>query len=58
VVQVNGKVRSKMEIDAGTDREETEKLAFQAPRIDELTTGKEVKKIIVVPDKLVNIVVS
>jgi len=58
VIQINGKVRSKTEIDAGTSRDETEKLAFEAPRIQELTEGKEVRKVIVVPDKLVNIVVS
>ncbi len=58
VIQINGKVRSKMEIDAGTSKEETEKLAFEAPRIEELTAGKQVRKVIVVPDKLVNIVAS
>ncbi len=56
VIQINGKVRSKMEIDSGTSKEEIEKLAFDAPRIGELTTGKEIRKVIVVPDKLVNIV--
>jgi leucyl-tRNA synthetase len=56
VIQINGKVRSKMEIGAGTSREDTERLAFEAPRIDELTTGKDIRKVIVVPDKLVNIV--
>ena len=56
VIQINGKVRSKMEIDSGTSREETERLAFDAPRISELTSGKEIRKVIVVPDKLVNIV--
>jgi leucyl-tRNA synthetase len=58
VIQINGKVRSKMEIDRGTPKDETEELAFGAPRIDELTSGKEVRKVIVVPDKLVNIVVG
>ena len=58
VIQINGKVRSKMEIDAGTATEEVERLAFAAPRIAELTSGKEIRKIIVVPDKLVNIVVA
>ncbi|MBN1686533.1 MAG: leucine--tRNA ligase [Spirochaetales bacterium] len=58
VIQINGKVRSRMEIDAGTGREEVEKLAFEAPRVSELTAGKEIRKIIIVPDKLVNIVTA
>ena len=56
VIQINGKVRSKIEIDAGTPRDEIERQAFDAPRIGELTAGKEIRKVIVVPDKLVNIV--
>ena len=56
VIQVNGKVRSKMEIDSGTPSEEVERLAFDVPRITELTAGKEIRKVIIVPDKLINIV--
>jgi leucyl-tRNA synthetase len=58
VIQINGKVRSKMEIDAGSNEEAARTAAFEAPRVDELTAGKDVKKVIVVPDRLVNIVVS
>ena len=56
VVQVNGKVRSKFETARGTEKDEMERLAFEAPRIDELTDGKNIVKVITVPDKLVNIV--
>jgi leucyl-tRNA synthetase len=57
VVQINGKVRSKIQMAAGTEPEELKKAALSAPRIEELTEGKDVVKIITVPDKLVNIVV-
>ncbi|MDA3832323.1 MAG: leucine--tRNA ligase [Spirochaetales bacterium] len=58
VVQVNGKVRAKFEAAAGTVKAELEKKAFANERIQELTTGKEIKRVIAVPDKLVNIVVG
>ncbi len=57
VIQINGKVRSKMEIPAGTPPEEMERLAVEAHRIPALIDGKQVVKIVTVPDKLVNIVV-
>ncbi len=57
VVQVNGKVRSKMEV--ATDLPETrlQEIAFGIDRIQELTDGKTIVKVITVPNKLVNIVV-
>jgi leucyl-tRNA synthetase len=58
VIQVNGKVRSKLSVSAGTGKEELEKLAFDNERIQEWISGKSVKRVIVVPDKLVNIVVG
>ncbi len=57
VLQVNGKVRSRITAAAGTDREELERLARQDGRIREWTDGKQVVKVITVPDKLVNVVV-
>ncbi len=57
VLQVNGKVRAKIELPAGTSREETEKAAFENEKIKSYTEGKTIVKVIVVPDKLVNIVV-
>ncbi len=57
VIQINGKVRSKMEIPVGTPPAEMERLALSAHRIPELIDGKSIAKIITVPDKLVNIVV-
>ena len=58
VVQVNGKVKDKIEADEGLDNEALKQLALSSERIKELTTGKEIVKTIVVPKKLVNIVVK
>lgn len=58
VVQVNGKVRAKLAVQAGTDRKELERLAFEHERIKEWIDGKEIRRVISVPDKLVNIVVG
>jgi len=56
VVQVNGKVRDKLEIEHGLDNELIKELALNSPKIKELIGEKLVKKIIVVPNKLVSIV--
>ena len=58
VVQVNGKVKDKLEADEGASNEELQALALSSDRVKELTNGKEVVKVIVVPKKLVNIVVK
>ncbi|MDR2965825.1 MAG: leucine--tRNA ligase [Treponema sp.] len=58
VVQVNGKVRDKFTVSAGTSKEELEKTAFSLPDVKKWLDGKTVKKAIIVPDKLVNIVVE
>ena len=57
VVQVNGKVRSKLVVRVGLSDEETKSAALADPKIQELTAGKTPKKIIVVQGKLVNVVV-
>jgi len=56
VVQVNGKVRDRLEMPAGTSKEETERLALAAPKVQSFLEGKQCRKVIVVPDRLVNIV--
>ncbi len=58
VVQVNGKVRAKLETAADADKASLEKLALEQPYVQKFTEGKTVRKVIVVPGKLVNIVVS
>jgi leucyl-tRNA synthetase len=57
-VQVNGKVRSKVVVRADIDEAGLKKAALADERIRALIDGKEVKKVIVVPKKLVNIVVA
>ena len=56
VVQVNGKVRDRLEMPAGTDKEETERLALASPKVQTYIKGKQIRKVIVVPERLVNIV--
>ncbi len=57
VIQVNGKVRNTIQVEAGTDDEEIKKLALNNEKIVQMTKDKEVQKVIVVPKKLVNIVI-
>ena len=57
VVQVNGKLRSRLEVPAGTPKDELERQAAADERVRQFTDGKTVVKVIVVPGKLVNIVV-
>lgn len=58
VVQVNGKVKDKIEVDESLDQEEMKQVALNSEKIRSLTDGKTVVKVIVVPKKLVNIVVK
>lgn len=57
VVQVNGKMRAKVSVATGSNNEAIESAARQDPNVQRYIEDKEVKKVIVVPDKLVNIVV-
>ena len=57
VLQVNGKVRGRLSVPFGTSQAVIEKLALADPKAQQFIDGKQVVKIIVVPDKLVNIVV-
>jgi leucyl-tRNA synthetase len=57
VVQVNGKVRSKLTLPAGSPDKDVETAALADPKVREFTAGKPPKKVIVVQGKLVNVVV-
>ena len=57
VVQVNGKVRDRIEVSVAASEEELVELARSSPRVAALIEGKEVRKTIVVPRKLVNLVI-
>ncbi|MCQ3827951.1 leucine--tRNA ligase [Microbulbifer elongatus] len=58
VVQVNGKLRAKFEAPADADKETLEKMALADENVLKFTEGKNVRKVIVVPGKLVNIVAN
>ena len=58
IVQVNGKVRGKIEIDSNTSEEEMKKMATTIDNVKLFIDGKEIIKVIVIPKKLVNIVVK
>jgi leucyl-tRNA synthetase len=58
VIQVNGKLRGRVNVAFGTPREALEKLALADNKVQPLLDGKQVVKVIVVPDKLVNIVIK
>ena len=58
VVQINGKIRETIPAKIGLSKEEYEKLAFDSEKIKKAIEGKEIVKVIVVPNKLVNIVVK
>jgi len=58
VLQVNGKVRDMVPAQIGISKDDAEKLAFSSEKVQKFIDGKEVIKVIVVPNKLVNIVVK
>jgi leucyl-tRNA synthetase len=58
VVQVNGKLRSRIWVPFGTPKAELEALAMADEKVGPFIEGKQVVKVITVPDKLVNIVVK
>ena len=58
VVQVNGKVRGKIEVDTNTSKEKMEQLAKNIDNVKLYIDNKEIVKVIIVPKKLVNIVVK
>ena len=56
VVQINGKVRDRIEMPAGINKEEAQKAALEAPKVQSYLEGMQISKVIVVPERLVNIV--
>lgn len=57
-VQVNGKLRERLEVPRASNREEVGELALSCGRVPKWIAGKDVRKVIVIPGKLVNIVTS
>ena len=58
VAQVNGKVRAQIDAPADADKEALEKLALADINVHKFIEGKQIRKIIVVPGKLVNVVAN
>ena len=57
VVQVNGKVRDRLSVPADIDDEEAKRMALASPRVQAHTDGKQVRQLVYVPGRLVNVVV-
>jgi len=55
-VQINGKLRATIDLPRGAGKEEAEAAAFAEPKIREAVAGKDIRKVIVVPGRIVNIV--
>ena len=58
VLQVLGKVRSRIQVPTGSDKKQLEELALADPKVQAAISGKTVRKVIVVPGRLVNVVAS
>ncbi|MBK75925.1 MAG: hypothetical protein CME85_10575, partial [Henriciella sp.] len=57
-IQVNGKRRGEIEVERSASKDDIESLALASPDVSSFIEGKEIKKIIVVPGRIVNIVAS
>ncbi len=58
IVQVNGKLRAKVTVSADISKADLEKIAIEHENVQAFTEGKQIRKVIVVPGKLVNIVAN
>ena len=58
MVQVNGKLRSKISVAADANKETIEALALADESVQRFIDGNEIRKVIVVPGRLINIVVA
>jgi len=56
VIQINGKIRDKVLVKADISQKEAEKAAFSLGKIKNLLAGQKIKKVIFVPNRLINIV--
>ena len=58
IAQVNGKLRAKIMAPLDSDNQAVQEIALSDEKIDKFTKGKQIIKVIVVPNKLINIVVK
>jgi leucyl-tRNA synthetase len=57
-VQVNGRLRAHLRVAPGTAKQELERLALEQEKVRPFLEGKDIIKVIVLPDRLVNVVVK
>jgi leucyl-tRNA synthetase len=57
IVQVNGKLRGRLQLPAGADRDSALAAALAEPAVQRFVEGREIRKAVHVPDKLLNLVV-
>jgi leucyl-tRNA synthetase len=57
IVQINSRVRDKVEVSADISEEEAKKLTFERPNVIKWVQNKEIKKVVFIPGKLINIVI-
>ena len=57
VVQVNGKLRNRLQLPVDAPKEQIEENALADERVQRFIEGKEIRKVIYVPNRLINIVV-
>jgi len=58
VVQVNGKVRDKIEINGGILKDQALEICLQSERVKQWLQAKKIKEVVYIPDKIINIVVE
>lgn len=58
VVQVNGRVRDRIQVAAGIDEEEAKRVALESAQVKRHLEGQQIRRVIYIPGKLVNIVVG
>ncbi len=58
VIQVNGRVRDRLTVPADIAEDDAKRLALESPRVQAYTTGKEIRQLVYVPGRLVNVVVG
>jgi leucyl-tRNA synthetase len=56
VVEVNGRLRDRLDVPAGIDQAEAARLALESPKVQRALDGKQPKRVIFVPDRLLNLV--
>lgn len=58
VVQINGKLKAKLELDASLTKSEVEAAVLEDEHVKSFVEGKQIIKVIYVPQKLINIVIK